>query len=451
MRTFIALLLLAAGCAGSTSTTSSGDAAIPDAGSSGIDVPGAADAPEIPDATDVPEIADAAEVPDASGTADVPGASDADGVGADATSPPPDVGTAQSQELAAPGPYAVGFATLELVDASRSTPANGDYVGAPTRTLVTDVYYPATGEPGAVVGRVPVAAVGPLVVYSHGYMSTRTENAHLFSWLASHGVVVAAPTFPLTSQGAPGGPTIVDLGNQPGDVSFIIDRVIAESAGGELDGALGDAPRIAAAGLSLGALTTALVVLHPDLRDARIEAFALIGGPLCLLPPAWLVAEAPPALLVYGTADQIVPYEANGHAPFLAMPGPRLLASIAGGTHVGFASSAAALFDGIPDPDGIGCSALEQNLADQSFEDLATEAGFDGLNPDLASCPAACAGPPPTTTLGTKAQAALQALTVGAFLRAELTDDAALSASLLGYLTDVLPAEHPEVTVEGSL
>src|SRR4051794_22098604 len=45
-------------------------------------------------------------------------------------------------------PFAVGMRTLARVDPSRPTPANGDYAGAPSRTLDTLVMYPAQGAPG---------------------------------------------------------------------------------------------------------------------------------------------------------------------------------------------------------------------------------------------------------------------------------------------------------------
>src|SRR5262249_30225108 len=53
--------------------------------------------------------------------------------------------------LSAPGPYVVGSRTLELVDTSRPTPANGSYPGSPERRLPAIVWYPlgaATAEEG---------------------------------------------------------------------------------------------------------------------------------------------------------------------------------------------------------------------------------------------------------------------------------------------------------------
>lgn len=350
-----------------------------------------------------------------------------------------------SEEVAALGPHPVGTRTLELVDASRPTPPNGDFEGAPSRTLVTDVFYPAT-EAGSDAPLAP--GPWPLVIYSHGYLSTRAESTDLLKYLASHGMVVAAPTFPLSSQGAPGGPTIADVGHQPGDVSFIIDS-LADLAGGNgwASGAVASPPQVAAAGLSLGGLTTGLLLFAPDLRDERIGAFVILGGPLCFVPPAWLAADVPPALLVYGDTDAIIPYEAHGHTPFLAMTGPRALVTLHGGTHVGFSTSAASLFASFPDPDSVGCSALGENLAGQSFGDLAEQAGFGDQRPNIDACPAPCAAPPAGPKMSTTTQASLLPLALGAFLRGHFTDDPKLTR----YVLERLPHDHPEVSVEGEL
>src|SRR6187200_1714115 len=70
------------------------------------------------------------------------------------------------------GRYAVGVRTETFVDPSRPTSANNDYPGAPTRTLVTTVFYPAEGTPGG-PDQQDAPAVDhkrfPLVVFSHGF------------------------------------------------------------------------------------------------------------------------------------------------------------------------------------------------------------------------------------------------------------------------------------------
>jgi predicted dienelactone hydrolase len=92
--------------------------------------------------------------------------------------------------------------------------------------LVTEVWYPGSAT-GALLEDGPL----PLVVWSHGYASSRTAQAALGEHLASHGYVVAAPDFPLSTFTAPGGPTVADVASQPGDVRAVIDHLLGLRAG----------------------------------------------------------------------------------------------------------------------------------------------------------------------------------------------------------------------------
>ncbi len=115
-----------------------------------------------------------------------------------------------------PGPLAIDSREVTFVDESRPTAANGDVPGHPSRTLESLLWYPVEDD-----------APHPLVVYSHGFMSTKEEGSYLAEHLASHGYVVVSADYPLTNFGTPGGPKVSDASNQPADVSFLIDRVLA--------------------------------------------------------------------------------------------------------------------------------------------------------------------------------------------------------------------------------
>ena len=134
----------------------------------------------------------------------------------------------------APGPHAVGVRSLTLVDSTRETPAHAGLPALPSRTLPTQVWYPADGPAGAApVANAPLAAGGPfpLVASSHGFGELNVGEAYLAIALARRGFVVAAPTFPLTNLTAPGGLDLVDAANQPADVRFVIDQMLALSDG----------------------------------------------------------------------------------------------------------------------------------------------------------------------------------------------------------------------------
>ena len=85
-------------------------------------------------------------------------------------------GTASADRLR-PGPYAVGHVEFELNDATHPTHANGSFAGAPRRALPATLWFPERAE-----------GAHPLVVYSHGFMSMRSEaerNAEHLAAMAS--------------------------------------------------------------------------------------------------------------------------------------------------------------------------------------------------------------------------------------------------------------------------
>ena len=167
---------------------------------------------------------------------------------------------ASSKPLATEDTYGVGVRTETFVDRSRPTNANGSYPGAPTRTLPTTIWYPAEGTPGPT--EQPNAPAYddrrfPLLVFSHGFTASGPAYGLLLRRIASAGYVVAAPTFPLSNGGAPGGPRLADVFNQPADVSFVIDQMLAANAdpASAFHGTI-DPDRIGVGGHSLGAITT---------------------------------------------------------------------------------------------------------------------------------------------------------------------------------------------------
>ena len=117
--------------------------------------------------------------------------------------------------------------------------------------------------------------------------------------------MVAAPTFPLSSGTAPGGPSLTDSQEQPADVSFVLDRVLrlAHRNRAGLRRTI-SRHRIGAAGHSLGAVTTLALAANSCCRDRRIDAAVAWAG--LLLPFTagdYFSARTPPLMLVHGTAD----------------------------------------------------------------------------------------------------------------------------------------------------
>ena len=250
------------------------------------------------------------------------------------------------------GQYSIATMNLTLTDPSRPTQANNDYQGADSRTLETAIWYPE-GDVGDSL---------PLVIYSHGFMSDRDGGSYLARSLASQGYVVASADFPLTNLSAPGGPNAADVVNQPADVSFLIDQLLGlDSDEASFAGKL-DEFRIGVMGLSLGGLTATLVAYHPRWRDQRIRAAVSIAGPAAMFTRRFFLTSGAPLLMIAGTEDAIVDYDAN--AAIIPDRAPRgTLLTIKGASHTGFASLAEPSMRFMHHPDSLGCDALQANLS----------------------------------------------------------------------------------------
>jgi predicted dienelactone hydrolase len=285
------------------------------------------------------------------------------------------VPTVAPQELSERGPFAVGVSTLTLVDESRTTDANGSYAGADSRTLVTEVWYPAEGRTEPVEIRdAPLdlsQAPYPLIVFSHGYTGVRRQSVSYTTHLASHGYIVISPDYPLSNGLAPGGPRIGDVLNQPGDVSFLIDSFLqfSEEPGNQFEGAI-DESAIGLTGHSLGGMTTILATFGP-LADPRVKAAMPLAPPACLIGSQTYEGAHTPLLVAGGTDDQVVTFESARQAYDAANP-PKYLLTLLGGNHMRFADADM----GDPPPGTLESSGGETFLEDGIRIIQATGADF---------------------------------------------------------------------------
>ena len=213
-------------------------------------------------------------------------------------------------------PIPVRLRVLRLVDHSRRAHFR-DGTSTP-RVLVTYVRYPTRGH-----------APFPLIVFAHGFALTPHVYWRLLDTWTRAGYVVAAPVFPVESANASGGPDQSDLDNEPGDIRFVISRLLAATS--PLRG-LVDPSEIAVAGQSDGAVAALAAAYDRRFRDRRIDAALILSGaaPIGFADP---VAGSPPLLAVQGTSDPINSPSTTADY-YRRMHRPKFLLWLLGATHL---------------------------------------------------------------------------------------------------------------------
>lgn len=264
-----------------------------------------------------------------------------------APTPTPRAGSKAAASVEPLGTYPVGTTQVDLVDKTRGTPANAGAPATDVRNLPTVVFYPAaTGSSITANGKRAPAVQGakaadgrfPLIVFSHGVTGRGIfYRGELEAW-ASAGYVVIAPDYPLSNFDSPGGPTINDVGNQPGDASFLIDAFVDEAGDSPAAKVAKevDADHIGAVGHSLGAITSLGLGYLPCCAENRVDAVASWAG--VFLPMKGQATPDPsitgrPLLLVHGDKDPTVPYKASVSA-FAKVASPRWFITLPGEGHV---------------------------------------------------------------------------------------------------------------------
>lgn len=352
-----------------------------------------------------------------------------------------------SREVLARGPYQVKRLDTTLVDRSRPTQANNDFAGSDERRLVTSIKYPTNPNARGVAREGRPANGFPLIVYSHGFMSRRSEGDYLARHFARHGYFFVAADYPLTNFASPGGPRFDDVAHQPGDVGFLIDRLLRwnDDPAHEFFGTI-DPERIGVMGLSLGGMTSTLAAFHPELRDDRIGAAVSIAGPSVMFTPVFFETAEVPFLMIAGDADAIVPYPEN--AASLPERAPRSgLVTLKSGSHVGFADIARYMSRWSRHGDTLPCGALMGAVAEDA--DLGDVPGLGGLEQGVAQGQGGrpCDPLPSVRSMRPARQQMLTILAAFSFFESRFAEEAADRNEAVDYLATGLAAENDDVTV----
>ncbi|MBD2527210.1 alpha/beta hydrolase [Nostoc sp. FACHB-133] len=219
----------------------------------------------------------------------------------------------------------------------------------------------------------------PLIVFSHGLGSVRTDLRYLAEHLASHGYVVAALEHPGSNedninsalQGKTRPVKPQEFLNRPQDISFILDELekLNQTTNHPLQGKLatmnamvvgysfGGGTALALAGgelqlerlkqrckknlaiLSLGEAMQCIAQELPEntyqLRDTRIkQAIALNPTTSLIYGETGLTKVQIPTLVLAGSADKTTPALTEQIVGFDKIPSPKWLIGIVGGTHL---------------------------------------------------------------------------------------------------------------------
>ncbi len=293
----------------------------------------------------------------------------------------------------------------------------------------------------------PVGAMGPrpVVLYSHGFLATRSGGTYLAEHLASRGYVVVAPDHPLTRRWATGGPRVGDVLNQPADLHFLVDRMLAGDEADALFPGTIDPERIGVVGLSLGGLTATLDAFHPRLRDPRIAAAVSIAGPMTFFEPAFFAGASVPFLMIAGDADVVIDYTSNAPLAVQRVPDGELVA-IGGASHAGFDDSTGGVLRILDNPDRLACWWLLRVLdRDHLDEEIAALVRPEDDVRVPASLPRPCARMPPLRALDPARQQTITKLAVAAFFDSHMAPDPAVRRAAATYLARDLARDFPEV------
>jgi predicted dienelactone hydrolase len=175
----------------------------------------------------------------------------------------------------------------------------------------------------------------PLVVFAPGYQQCGHNYKYLLRQWASAGYVVAAVQFPHTSCHVIS-PDESDMVNQPGDMAYVIRRLLAMSgeSHGRLSG-LVNPQRIGVAGQSDGGDTVAALVANTCCFDHRVTAaVVLAGAEWAPMPGRYFARATPPMLFVQGSADTCNPPEASEQLYQGDTTGPRYYLNLLGANHL---------------------------------------------------------------------------------------------------------------------
>ena len=341
----------------------------------------------------------------------------------------------QSSHWLEGGIYDVSYFDVELVDDTRPTQKNGDYAGSDERRLQTRIWYP-DGFVGS----------APLLIYSHGFMSSRSGGSYLAEHFASHGYIIAAMDYPLTNMNAPGGPLVKDVVNQADDISFLIDQFVSwdTDASSQFYERV-DEQRIGVMGLSLGGMTSTLAAFHPRSADLRISAAVSIAGPVFLFGSDFYESRDIPFMMIASPIDAMIDYQTNAATVLPNVKGA-VLVTMDKASHTGFADPGRYL-RWLDNPDLLGCTMVTRGLEKTADEPWANELGSVEEGILVVPQTALCTIDPLPSAMNPVRQQWLTTLAVYSFFESKFALSELRRQEAAEFLLNTMSTEIPQVTV----
>lgn len=266
----------------------------------------------------------------------------------------------------APGPYGVGFRTIQIVDAARNRPLDVTVwypiAAGTTGTAARYALLPTTYIDSEVaIADAPIIGEDklPMLIYSHGSGGLNFISSFLTEHLASQGfVVIAANHTGNTAVDNFVGTTVSqdqnDM-NRPADITAEIDGMLARNADptDPLHDKI-DPDRIGLFGHSYGGYTALATVgghstpLGSTVPDTRIRATVGLAPYTTRLTAAELAAVDVPTMMLVGTKDTTTPAATNAEVAYQSISGrPSVLVEMTDAAHQSF-TDVCAYLDQIP-------------------------------------------------------------------------------------------------------